>query len=280
MKSYLLNNIDLDSDEVVSVLDELPFWSAPFGIKLLENLKLKKGITALDIGFGNGFPITEIAMRLGNSSKIYGIDPWLAANKRVVKKIKLYGITNIELLNGVAENLPFPDHSLDLITSNNGINNVSDLDRVLSECARVIKTGGQFLISMNLNTSLIEFYNVMEEALKMAGIFKEIEDMQKHIYEKRKPLNEMILKLQDNGFELKKLAKDKFDYTFADGTAMFHHYFIRLAFMESWKSFVPVERQEMIFDQIEQRLNNQASKLGFLKMSIPFVVMDCERKYN
>ncbi|MEZ5196230.1 MAG: class I SAM-dependent methyltransferase [Bacteroidales bacterium] len=208
-------------------------------MKLLENLTLKKRITALDIGSGNGFPITEIAMRLGDSSKIYGIDPWLNASKRVAKKIKLYGITNIEILNGVAESLPFPDHCMDLITSNNGINNVSDLDKVLSECARVMKKGGQLLISMNLNTSLMAFYTPMEEVLTMAGMLKEIKDMHKHIYQKRKPLNEMILKLQDYGFELKKLVKDKFDYTFADGTTMFHHYFIRLAFVEGWKSFVP-----------------------------------------
>lgn len=77
-----MNAFDLNSYKHVELIDELPFWSAPFGIKLLDSIMLKKNMTALDIGFGLGFPLTEIAMRLGKSSKIYGIDPWHTAIKR------------------------------------------------------------------------------------------------------------------------------------------------------------------------------------------------------
>ncbi len=182
MKSYLNNNFNLN--ELIDVFDELPLWSAPFGLKLLEHINYKPNITALDIGFGAGFPLTEIAMRLGNTSTIYGIDPWKETFKRVNQKIYYYGISNIKLIEGVAESIPLEDNFVDLITSNNGINNVSDVDKVLSECSRVIKSGGQFVQTMNLDKTMTEFYNQLETVLSEMKLYKEIELMYKHIKQK------------------------------------------------------------------------------------------------
>src|ERR1035437_237983 len=104
MKNYLTTDFDLNSEQLIEVFDELPLWAAPFGLKLLEKVVLRKGITALDIGFGAGFPLTELAMRLGSTCKVYGIDPWAVASKRARKKIAFYGIENVEIIEGVAEN--------------------------------------------------------------------------------------------------------------------------------------------------------------------------------
>jgi ubiquinone/menaquinone biosynthesis C-methylase UbiE len=175
MKPYLNNNFDLN--ELIDVFDELPLWSAPFGLKLLENINYKQNITALDIGFGAGFPLTEIAMRLGNSSTVYGIDRWKETFQRVNQKIYYYGINNIKLIEGVAESIPLESESVDLITSNKGINNISDIDKALSECSRIIKSGGQFVQTMNLDKSMIEFYNQLESVLSEMKLYKEIELM-------------------------------------------------------------------------------------------------------
>ena len=137
MKKYLSN--DFDFVKMIEVFDESPIWSAPFGLKLLDYIDYKKNISAIDIGFGTGFPLTEIALRLGDSSVVYGIDPWKDAIERVNKKIEYYGLTNVRLIEGVAESIPLENDSIDLITSNNGINNVNDIDKVLSECSRIIK---------------------------------------------------------------------------------------------------------------------------------------------
>jgi len=64
MDNYLKTNYDLNNAETVSVVDELPLWSAPFGLRLLDKIKYKKNITAFDIGSGLGFPLLEVAMRL------------------------------------------------------------------------------------------------------------------------------------------------------------------------------------------------------------------------
>jgi len=275
MKKYLSQKLGIN--KLVDVLDELPFWSAPFGLKLLEAIDYKPNISVLDIGFGTGFPLIELAMRLGDTSKVYGIDPWKEAIVRTNKKIDYYGITNIKIMEGVAESIPLENESIELIVSNNGINNVSDIDKVFSECSRIMKPGGQFVQTMNLDKSMFEFYEQLENVLSELHLEKEIELMREHIYHKRRPLDEIISLLQKHGFIINDLEHDQFNYKFADGTAMFNHYFIRLAFMDSWIKLLPEDKTEQIFDTIESRLNEQAQLLGCIKLSIPFVVINAKK---
>ena len=77
---------------------------------------------------------------------------------------------------------------------------------------------------------------------------------------------------------IKDLEHDQFNYKFADGTAMLNHYFIRLAFMESWVKILPKNKVEQIFDTIELHLNEQASVLGSIKLSIPFVLINAKKR--
>jgi ubiquinone/menaquinone biosynthesis C-methylase UbiE len=276
MKKYLSN--DFDFKEYVNVADECPIWSAPFGLKLLDHIDYKKNISALDIGFGTGFPLTEIALRLGESSTVYGIDPWTDAIIRAKKKIEYYQITNIRIFEGVAESIPLSDRSVDLIVSNNGINNVRDIDQVISECSRIIKPGGQFVQTMNLDKSMTEFYEQLEMVLSELGMIKEIELMRQHIYSKRRPLDETTSIIQNHGFIIKDILHDQFNYKFSDGSALLNHYFIRLAFMDSWIKILPGNKLEQIFDTIELRLNEQARNLSCIKLSIPFVLINAIKK--
>jgi arsenite methyltransferase len=278
MKNNLKNRLDSDSHSVVEVIDELPLWSAPFGLKLLDNIVLKKNITVLDIGSGTGFPLTEIAMRLGSTCKIIGIDPWHEAIERIKKKLEVYGINNVEIIEGVAENIPLGDDSIDLITSNNGINNVLEPEIALKECFRVLKSGGQFIQTMNLKETMNEFYDIFRAILSDNGMKQELNSLENHIYHKRKPIEEFTLQLADIGFEIESVKHDKFEYKFVDGTTMLNHYFIRLAFMESWKSIISSTKQSTIFKQIEKTINMQSDKKGMYKLSIPYVLIKCIKK--
>jgi arsenite methyltransferase len=274
---------NLDEPSLISVLDELPFWSAPFGIKLLEKIVPKKNMAVLDIGFGTGFPIIELAMRLGDTCKIYGMDPWNAASDRAREKMRAYGIKNCEILPAETQyvaslpcnndHIPLPDQTIDLVVSNNGLNNVADLDRTLSECGRIMKPGGQLVFTMNLDGTMVEFYNVMENVLAAHHLADAISAMHQHIYEKRRPLDEVLSLLRHTGFSIGSVDHDLFFYKFADGTALFRHFFIRLAFLDAWKKIVPVEKQESIFDEIEIRINEISNELGYFRLSVPFVVI-------
>jgi hypothetical protein len=131
---------------------------------------------------------------------------------------------------------------------------------------------------MNLDKSMFEFYVQLEKVLSDLSMSTEIELMRQHIYEKRRPLDEMISMIQTHGFIIKDLEHDQFNYKFSNGTAMLNHYFIRLAFMDSWIKILPKNKLEQIFDTIEMRLNDQAKMLGGIKLSIPYVLINAIKK--
>lgn len=79
MRSYLGQKFDSNDPILISIMDELPLWSAPFGLKLLEWVVMKPNMNVLDLGCGTGFPLIELANRLGPSCRLYGLDPWYAA---------------------------------------------------------------------------------------------------------------------------------------------------------------------------------------------------------
>jgi arsenite methyltransferase len=277
MGNYLKTSYNLNDADVVSVIDELPLWSAPFGLKLLDKINYRKNITAIDIGFGLGFPLLEVAMRLGNSCKVFGIDPWEAAIQRVKAKIGIYGISNVEMISGVAEKIPLPDNSIDLVFSNNGLNNVNNLKAVLAECGRISRTGAQLVFNFNTDKTMIEFYSVLENVLREKNMRKETDLMKKHIHKKRKPVEEFQILLENNGFTIIETLFDEFSVSFVDGTTMLNHFLIKLAFIESWKEFIPENKQREIFEEVEKQLNKIAESKGSLKLTIPYILMDCEK---
>jgi ubiquinone/menaquinone biosynthesis C-methylase UbiE len=195
---------------------------------------------------------------------------WKEIVERTMEKIEYYGISNIKIIEGTVEAIPLENNSVDLITSNNCINNVENMEKALLECSRILKRNGQFIQTMNLEKSMFEFYNVMEETLLGLNLKTEITSMYEHIEHKR-PSVDKILKILGNDFMIKDIEYDQFEYKFANGTAMLNHHFIQLAFMDSWIKILPKNRVEEIFKKIETKLNEPAKTLGVIKLSIPYV---------
>jgi ubiquinone/menaquinone biosynthesis C-methylase UbiE len=278
LKDYLAHTFSTDDFDLVSVIDELPLWSAPFGLKLLDTIELKRNINALDIGCGLGFPLIEIAQRLGASCKVFGIDPWERAIERSNLKLKIYNIRNVTVIKGVAEKLPFEDDFFDLVVSNNGINNVDDIKASLSECYRVSKPNAQFTITLNLPDTMTEFYDIFEETLTRNGLREEVTKMKDQIYSKRRPLSETKSLLDKAGFNIRSIQQDSFQIGFVDGTAMFDHSLIKYWFIDGWKSVLSLDDLENIFAQLEDRLDVIAKEKGAIYLTIPFVTIDSVRR--
>jgi ubiquinone/menaquinone biosynthesis C-methylase UbiE len=254
------------------IYDELPLWSAPFGLTLLDTIRLKKGINILDIGSGAGFPLLEIAERAGKTAVVYGIDPSTDSIKMISEKIKRKGISNAFITLGVAEELPFPDHFFGLIVANNGINNVQDERRVLAECSRVLSDQGQMVFTMNLPHTLIEFYELFDQVLHERGLAEEVRKLKAHIYAKRKPVEYWKETIVKAGFTLRSISVDGFNMRFADGTAFLGHYFIRTAFRKPWEE---ITGDPEIYQAVEDKLNRIAASNGELTMSVPYACFDC-----
>ncbi len=275
MSTYLNHGFSVDDFDLVSVIDELPLWSAPFGLDLLEVVRLKPHIRALDVGCGLGFPLLELAFRLGSTSKVSGLDPWERALERIKLKMRVLDINNVEVVKGVAENMPFENDYFDLIVSNNGINNVEDMRLSLSECSRVSKPDAQFVLTFNLPETMTEFYDVFEETLQENHLLDEITRMKAQIYSKRKPLSEIESLLQASHFKIRDIRRKSFIINFVDGTTMFNHYLIKYWFLDGWKKVVKIEDLERIFGLLEKRMNNIAEVEGRFRLTIPYVTINC-----
>jgi SAM-dependent methyltransferase len=78
---------DFSSTRIITAYDELPLWSAMFGLLLLDEVPIAGVKVALDVGCGTGFPLIELAERLGPATHVHGLDPWAAALSRAAEKI-------------------------------------------------------------------------------------------------------------------------------------------------------------------------------------------------
>ena len=63
------------------------------------------------------------------------------------ENVTLTGMTQIEYRQGLAEALPVPDATADLVISNGVINLSPEKDRVFAEAFRVLKSGGLLQIA-------------------------------------------------------------------------------------------------------------------------------------
>ena len=268
MIDYLQNNFDLDDRDFVSTIDELTLWSAPFGLMLLEHIKLSQGMKVLDVGCGIGFPALELAQRLGESCKVYGIDPWDSALDRIRQKIKNYNIKNVKLIKGDASATDFKDNYFDLIVSNLGINNFEKPKEVLQECYRILKPNGQIALTTNFKGHMQEFYDTFKETLLELKMNHCLESLQSNI-DHRLDLEIVVSLLKDSGFRISKTVTDSFNMRFLDGSALLRHYFIRLGFLDGWKNVIPKSQLNTFFKRLEGNLNGYAKENGELKLTIP-----------
>ncbi|HSP35743.1 MAG TPA: class I SAM-dependent methyltransferase [Thermoanaerobaculia bacterium] len=219
--------IDFNDPKIVNAYDELPLWSAMFGLLLLDEVPLTNVRTALDVGCGTGFPLIELAERLGASAQVHGIDPWKPALGRARDKVAARKTPNVTLHEGSASQMPFADATFDLIVSNLGINNFDDRAAAMRECRRVAKAGATIALTTNLVGHMQEFYDVL------AQVAKDAEALRTHIAH-RATITGVHELLASSGFEVTRVVERTGHMRFANGTALVEHHFIRLGFVDAW----------------------------------------------
>jgi arsenite methyltransferase len=105
--------------------------------------ELRAGETVLDLGSGGGIDVLLSARRVGPSGKAYGLDMTEEMVQLARRNAREAGVTNVEFLTGVIEEIPLADASVDVVISNCVINLSADKPRVLREVARVLRPGGR-----------------------------------------------------------------------------------------------------------------------------------------
>jgi len=154
-------------DENVGGFSTIRFFINPvrFGFfsRILEQTRHadKAAQSVLDVGCGGGFLAEEFA-RFGY--KVTGVDPAPESIATARAHAEESGLS-IEYEVGSGENLPFAKASFDIVTCCDVLEHVDDVERVVSEIARVIKPSGLFFYDTPNRTmiSKVAVIKVMQE---------------------------------------------------------------------------------------------------------------------
>jgi len=144
----------------------------------VDGALIRRGDSVLDVGCGTG-EVTLRAKARTAHGKVYGIDPApemiAVARKKAARKH-----LDVEFRVGVIEALPFPDSSLDVVTSSLMMHHLPDdlKRRGLTEIYRVLKPGGRLLIADFMRPTGALLNHLFLAFTRHRGLKTGIEDLQ------------------------------------------------------------------------------------------------------
>ena len=125
----------------------------------VSRAELQPGERVLDLGCGGGVDAIIASRLVGEAGKVYGLDMTAAMLQLARENAQTAGARNITYIEGLIEDIPLPDASVDVVLSNCVINFSDDREAVLREARRVLVPGGRFVVS-----DIVEFEPVPAEA--------------------------------------------------------------------------------------------------------------------
>lgn len=134
--SAMLNEIP------IGALESFAGVGNPFQLGLM-----KAGEIVVDIGSGAGLDALIASKMVGPLGKVIGVDMTKAMVNKAANNATEANAKNVTFLEGLAENLPLPDNSVDVAISNGVINLCPDKALSFREIYRVLKPGGRLQIA-------------------------------------------------------------------------------------------------------------------------------------
>ncbi len=127
---------DYDRMETILGLGTGPWYRG----QALLRAGLRTGMRIVDVGTGTGLVAREAVRITGNPSLVVGVDPSLGmmANAKLPE--------GINLVEGRAEAIPFPDASFDFLSMGYALRHISDLSVAFREFHRVMKPGARLCL--------------------------------------------------------------------------------------------------------------------------------------
>lgn len=113
--------------------------------KLVKMLSKDHPKLVLDVATGTGD--LAVAIQKGTGTKVVGLDLSQKMLDVGIEKVKKLGLdSNISMMKGDAENLPFEDNKFDAVSVAFGVRNFENLEKGLAELRRVVKENGSVYI--------------------------------------------------------------------------------------------------------------------------------------
>jgi SAM-dependent methyltransferase len=113
----------------------------------LRFARIEAGATVLDLGCGSGIDTILAGNRTGPTGRVIALDFLPEMLERTARAARVAGLANVDTLEAEMEEIPLPDASVDVVISNGVLNLSPRKARVLAECARVLKSGGELCVS-------------------------------------------------------------------------------------------------------------------------------------
>ena len=109
--------------------------------------RLEPGERVLDVGSGAGVDSLVAALMVGPEGSVTGIDMTTEMLEKARRGAEELGLTNVTLVEGEAESMPFGDASFDVVVSNGVIDLIPDKEAVFGELFRVLVPGGRLQVA-------------------------------------------------------------------------------------------------------------------------------------
>lgn len=118
----------------------LAFGSGPwYRNQALVRAGLKPGMRIVDVGVGTGLVAHEAVKLVGDPALVVGVDPSAGM-------MACANLPGVQLVEGRAEAIPFPDASFDFLSMGYALRHIGDLSAAFSEFHRVLKPGGRLCV--------------------------------------------------------------------------------------------------------------------------------------
>lgn len=172
-------------------------------LKLLaEWVKQEQPAAALDVATGGGHASLVLAEHAGKLMTLDMTPEMLNVAQQLLSE---RGHTNVQYVEGDAEAMDFAAETFDLVACRIAAHHFPQPDAFVQETARVLKTGGSFLL----------FDNVAPEGNVLDALYNDVEKRRDPSHYRAWKKTEWIRRVELNGLRVEQLAQSRKTFHFA-----------------------------------------------------------------
>ncbi|HEX6121689.1 MAG TPA: class I SAM-dependent methyltransferase, partial [Ktedonobacterales bacterium] len=232
----------------------------------------------LDVGCGTGYPTLELARFLGQDCDLAGIDVWEEAILVARRKATDEWLRNVTFIVADVAASGLPEGTFDLLTCNLSLANFADRAAALGAMWRLLRPGGQLLLTLPLQSAMREFLDTYHLTLRDLKLEDYMRTLGKLVA--ARPTIETASRLIERaGFEVRRTITESFTLRFPSARAFLSSPLVQTTYMGAWRELVPdLTVRRLVFNELERRLQARVTASGGeLEMTVPMLCLSAGR---